>query len=257
MNCDTHFKVIVAGLNVEKWVDCCLQTLVKQKYKNWEGVFIDDCSTDSTMEITKKYESQIKITSNEKHSPKIITLQNAIRTLQPKNEDVLVFLDADDCLSDDGVLDYLNSIYSSDDIWVTWGSFIETKNLTVFGDHSNVPISKGPRPCPKGKNIRIGWRFSHLKTMKYFLWKNIKESSFISNITGKYLEGADDCCFMFPAIEMARPNHIKYISRLMYIYNNSNPNSYMRVMKEKQKQAFYEVTKLRKKYPQKTKKELL
>ena len=62
---------------------------------------------------------------------------------------------------------------------------------------------------------------------------------------------------MFPMIEMAGREHAKHIERLMYIYNNGNRDSYMYRTSQEQKQCYHELTKQRKHYSRKTKKELL
>jgi len=256
---NTHFKIIISCRNVEKWIACCLLTLVKQRHINWKCIFVDDASTDRTFEIAKGFSTSDTFTfiHNKKRQPKISNYIRAIQIANPKNEDVLVFLDGDDCLSDIDVLSYLNIIYKKD-IWVTWGNYTEIsgRELIPFGNYRILPISKGPRPCPNSMDIRNGWRYSHLKTMKYFLWKNIKDTDFRHDISHKYLEAAIDTAIMWPAVEMARPNHIKYISRLMYIYNNSNLDSYMFTIPDMQKRIFQDLKK-KDHYLQKTKEELL
>ena len=252
----THFKIIIACRNVEKWLDCCLSSIEQQTYKNRQCILIDDASNDNTFSIANKH-LNIQILRNTSRSLKIQNYKLVMDFIDIHNEDVLVFVDGDDWLSDVNVLDYLAKIYEQD-IWITWGSFIEVdgKNPIVFGNYTNIPISKGPRPFPKGNNIRVGWRFSHLKTCKYFLWKNIKDESFRSVETHNYYEASIDCALMWPMLEMAGPEHSKYISRLLYVYNNNNPDSYMHRISNVQKQAFLEL-KRRKPYIRKTKKELL
>ena len=41
--------------NVAKWVGLSIETLKLQSYENFECVIIDDCSTDNTNEVVKKY----------------------------------------------------------------------------------------------------------------------------------------------------------------------------------------------------------
>lgn len=48
-------SVIVAVYNTESYVSKCLDSLLKQTYKNIELIVIDDCSTDSSLKILKKY----------------------------------------------------------------------------------------------------------------------------------------------------------------------------------------------------------
>ena len=47
-------SVLVPIYNVEKYIGKCLDTLFKQTYQNLEYIFVDDCSTDSSIDILEK-----------------------------------------------------------------------------------------------------------------------------------------------------------------------------------------------------------
>ena len=51
-------SIIIVVYNSEKYIDCAIQSIKKQKYKNWELVIVNDCSNDLTKEIIKKYKSK-------------------------------------------------------------------------------------------------------------------------------------------------------------------------------------------------------
>ena len=48
-------SVIIAVYNTEKYIVKCLDSLLNQTYKNIELVVINDCSTDNSLKILKKY----------------------------------------------------------------------------------------------------------------------------------------------------------------------------------------------------------
>lgn len=257
-----HFKIIISCRNVEKWIGCCLKTLLGQHYKNWTGIIIDDYSTDSTCNIVNeliKGSDKITLHQNKQQLPKIWNYINAINIIHPSDEDILVFLDGDDWFPDADTLEYLSSVYEESQAWITWGSFTEVdgKNPIVFDDHTKYARARGSRPAPSNWKLREGgWRYSHLKSAKYFLWKNISDKSFREKESGAYFPAAIDLAFMIPMIEMAGSKHSKHITRIMYIYNNGNPQSYMYTMPKRQKESYHEILK-RTPYSQKTKKELL
>lgn len=45
---DIRFLVIATGYNCEKYAADCVKSVEAQTYKNWDAIFIDDCSTDKT-----------------------------------------------------------------------------------------------------------------------------------------------------------------------------------------------------------------
>ena len=60
-------SVIMPTYNVEKYVGEAIESILNQTYENFEFIIVDDCSTDSTYEICKKYanqDSRIKLYKN-------------------------------------------------------------------------------------------------------------------------------------------------------------------------------------------------
>jgi len=89
--------VIAPLYNAEKYIAETTESVINQSYQNWEMIIVDDCSTDSSREIVKDYEtkdSRIKLIESETNfggpaRPRNIGLDNA------KGE-YIAFLDADD-----------------------------------------------------------------------------------------------------------------------------------------------------------------
>ena len=48
---DNHFTVIIPAYNCEKWVTKNLNSVIQQKYENYEIVYVDDCSNDNTEKL--------------------------------------------------------------------------------------------------------------------------------------------------------------------------------------------------------------
>lgn len=53
--------IIIPNYNYSEWIDKCLGSLVNQTYKNFEIIFIDDMSTDNSIEIAKSYKDKLDI----------------------------------------------------------------------------------------------------------------------------------------------------------------------------------------------------
>ena len=45
------FNIIVPVFNAEKYIEKCLNSIIKQSYKNYQVNVIDDCSTDYSYEL--------------------------------------------------------------------------------------------------------------------------------------------------------------------------------------------------------------
>ena len=68
-------SIIVPVFNAEKFIIDTINTVKNQTYKNWELIFIDDCSIDNSVNIIKKYkrDKRIKLVLNKKNSGAAIT----------------------------------------------------------------------------------------------------------------------------------------------------------------------------------------
>lgn len=63
-NMTEKVSVIVPVYNAEKYLHRCLQSILNQTYQNWEAVFVNDGSTDSSLDILQSYadnDSRIRI----------------------------------------------------------------------------------------------------------------------------------------------------------------------------------------------------
>lgn len=57
LNLERHEKisVIMPSFNAEKYVATAIKSCLDQNYKNWELIIVDDCSTDSTVQIVEEF----------------------------------------------------------------------------------------------------------------------------------------------------------------------------------------------------------
>lgn len=88
-------SIIVPVFNAEKFIIDTINTVKNQTYKNWELIFIDDCSIDNSVNIIKKYkrDKRIKLVLNKKNSGAAITRNKGIKEAKGR---YICFLDADD-----------------------------------------------------------------------------------------------------------------------------------------------------------------
>jgi glycosyltransferase involved in cell wall biosynthesis len=61
-------SIIIAAYNSEKYIKFAIASVQKQRYENWELIIVNDCSTDSTRKIIKKYQSKKILTINLKNN---------------------------------------------------------------------------------------------------------------------------------------------------------------------------------------------
>jgi glycosyltransferase involved in cell wall biosynthesis len=89
-------SVIIPAYNVEPYVGEAIGSILEQTYKDIEVVIVDDCSSDNTYQICKKYaekDQRIRLLRNDVNSGIAVSLNKA---LIHASGDYIVRMDADD-----------------------------------------------------------------------------------------------------------------------------------------------------------------
>lgn len=89
-------SIITPSWNCGRFVEETIQSILAQTYTNWELLFQDDCSTDETKTIVRKYaasDSRIEYECNVQNIGAAITRNNALKRAKGK---WIAFLDSDD-----------------------------------------------------------------------------------------------------------------------------------------------------------------
>ena len=64
-------SIIMPNYNCAEYVEETVKSVLEQTYSDWELIFVDDCSTDNSVEIVKAFaekDGRIKLFVNEKNS---------------------------------------------------------------------------------------------------------------------------------------------------------------------------------------------
>jgi glycosyltransferase involved in cell wall biosynthesis len=102
-------SILVPFKNTEAFIEECLQSVVNQSFKNWEAIFVDDNSSDTTYNIVERYclkDARIKLLKN--NGSGII---EALRTAY--NDSVgeyITRMDSDDIMAKNRLIYMLNDL---------------------------------------------------------------------------------------------------------------------------------------------------
>ncbi|NBI29325.1 glycosyltransferase family 2 protein [Chengkuizengella marina] len=89
-------SIIMPAYNCGDYIGFTIDSVIAQKYKNWELILVDDCSTDNTKEIVKEYmvnDHRIKYYKLEENSGAAVARNKALDLAKGK---YIAFLDSDD-----------------------------------------------------------------------------------------------------------------------------------------------------------------
>lgn len=122
---DIKVSLIIPIYNVEKYLDRCIQSALKQTFKEYEIVLVNDGSTDKSTQITRKYyfENKDTITLVEQENKGLGSARNA--GIMKGSGEYFFFLDSDDYI-EPNTLDFLykNAIEEKADLLIFDGWFV-------------------------------------------------------------------------------------------------------------------------------------
>lgn len=222
--------VVVPSFNNSEWYELNLDSIFSQDYENYRVIYIDDCSEDNTGELVQKYisskgyEKKILLIRNQERVGALENIFNAVWMCHP--DDIIVNVDGDDWLDNPGVFQLLNAIYSEEDVWMTYGQYVN------FPSDEAGHCRQLPEDIISSNSFRkYAWVTSHLRTYYAGLFQKIAKEDFLYE--SKFLTVAWDLAFMYPMLEMSG-NHSRFIPEILYVYNQATPINDYKIRREQQ-----------------------
>ena len=206
-------SIIIPMYNAEKYIERCLESILKQTYTNIEIVIIDDGSSDNSLERVRSF-SDKRIRLFNKINGGVSSARNF--GIDKSLGDYLLFIDADDFINKEMVEKLLNEVEeentlvfcSNDEIW---NNRIDTR---ILFDKFKGEINKYDvlREIASGK---AGLVCSKLVSKKVIKENNIKFDE-------KLVIGEDQIFFLKVAEQTEK---FKYVNESLYYYDRTNEES--------------------------------
>lgn len=232
---NNDFKILVTFRNADQYIGKCLDSVLSQTYVNYKILLVNDASTDNSDEICEQYtkrnpESIIYTRNSERLNATFNQQREIFKHCQP--EDIVVNLDGDDWFVDEFVLSYINEFYKKEKCLYMYG---QSRRL----ESGLIGIAKPYESEYHFKNMRkIPQRVSHIRTFKAKLFHEIKNQdpdlSCMKYDDGDWYDMSSDSAQMYPLMEIAGWEKVKYNDKVLYIYNDKNPNCDFKVDLSKQ-----------------------
>lgn len=133
---DYKIGIIVPNCNYEHTLEKCLNSIAEQTYKNYEVIFVDDMSTDKSVDIAYEFVNKLQ-------RIKILQLEQKRLNGGARNEgylylsddvDYVWYVDSDDWLYANDVLEKINNRLQSnpDVLFVGMAQYKDNKTTTCF-----------------------------------------------------------------------------------------------------------------------------
>lgn len=226
------FVFIITSFNNEEWVHKNLTSIINQKYPFWRIIYVNDSSTDRTLECVNNFVKEhnignrITIIETEQQMR-----QSYCRFMASKlcfNDEICCMLDGDDWLVDDcNILSKLNNLYKTHNLLMSYGQF-----FYYTGENDNMKLSgtsKYTKQEISNTKYRHKWITQHLRTVEASLLKTIPEKYL--KINGEWLNCCTDLAEMYWCLELSQGRHMNvgfptvvYNKQASLRYNNSYYN---------------------------------
>ncbi len=210
MDLSPLFSVLIANYNNGQYIEEAIMSVKKQNYSNWEIVIVDDCSTDNSKKIYKKYEydDRIHIFFNEQNHGCGYTKR---RCVELAVGGICGFLDPDDVFVGDDVFDsHVKAHLGSPNVSMVYsGMYRADENLKITSETPGKDID------PKSSILETrSWPVHHFATFK-------KEKYILTEGIDAHMKRAVDYDLYYKLEEVGE---LKHLDCLQYIQRR-NPNS--------------------------------
>lgn len=206
-------SIIIPIYNTENYLRRCLNSLIKQTYKNIEILLINDGSTDNSELVCKEYmciDNRIKYFFQENlgvSSARNLGIENSIG-------DYIIFIDSDDYVKDNYVMILVNKIKEYDLVCCSYSNCKKINKKVIEKDEFLQSLFTTPK-----------YKYNY----QGFIWNKIFKKSIINDYNIKFatdIKYNEDRLFVLEYIcKMKRD--VYYYNDIVYIYeyrNNSAMN---------------------------------
>ncbi|MBR1605156.1 MAG: glycosyltransferase [Alphaproteobacteria bacterium] len=224
MGVQPKFSIIIPVYNAEKYLPKCIDSLIKQTFKKFEIICINDGSSDKSLNILKRYatnDTRIKIFT-QKNSGPAVARNLGLEKAQGK---YLWFIDADDWI-EEKACEILNNIINknSPDITIFASNVYNTQSKEFIHDKNRSLMDISDKYIEKKINLdSFPNIFDYIPTEA---WNKIYKSDFIKNneiLFNKNIYGMDDGLFTEETV--IKSSSLYITKNALYNYRVSNANS--------------------------------
>ncbi len=246
------FYIVSVMFNAQNEVLEHIDMLKQQSYQNFHCVLVDDMSTDQSVSVVNQAtndDPRFSLIVNSEKKYKVRNVLDALASVNPDDEDVVLIVDGDDRLAHEGVLQKVFDVYQEKNALLTYGSHLDDRGVRAV-----MCRAYSDRVIRRNAFRRAKWCTSPLRTFKHKLFKQVRNADLtitrkelkqtvtkalfkgrlkrwfnwrhirldeLLEPSGKYIRRMDDKVLFFPMLEMAGHRAI-FIDEILYVYTGQH-----------------------------------
>lgn len=217
-----HLKisVIIPIYNVEKYLEDCLVSVINQDIQDIEIICINDCSTDDSIEILRRYmkkDSRIVLINNDKNEGQSYSRN---RGMDNAKGEYIYFLDSDDILRKDALRELYIIAQENDLDGVFFDSLplYESKELREKFPGNTWAHKNCYSSIYEGKQLYC--QFVKNKELLSAVCLQFWRRKFLNDHTLRFFDGIVHEDILFTFLSMMGAKRVKYVPEYFYYYRH-------------------------------------
>lgn len=217
---DSGIYFIVTGRQNGKLLHSCFDSLLAQSSSHWHCIYVDDASTDESLEVASRHASRwpdfFTVLTNQVRKYKAVNFIRACQLIPPWG--IVAELDADDRLVGQKVVDDLTVLHTFFDIVWTQHSTVNESGLSWDTWQSTPLPHDWSRENASGTAVWTKEFFpGHLRSFKRFLFDYINHAIFFYQ--QKPLKVAFDMVYYTSLLELVPGDLACFYNQICYEYH--------------------------------------
>ena len=212
-----EISIIIPVYNASSYIHKCIESFFEQSFKNFEIIFIDDCSTDDSTSVIENYckiDKRIRIIKLSKNSGPMVAREIGYKSALG---DFIVFCDADDFMPAESLEHlYIKAKETNADIVSGDIELLYANGRTELW-HSSLPYGNTRDAAIKATMLGD---YRHNIVAKLFKRKLFVDNNYITIEGLKYFE---DYWLMIQCINNVAS--VRHIDKVVYIYKQVETSS--------------------------------
>ena len=209
---NSKISVVIPVYNVEKYLERCVESVMKQTYNNLEVILVNDGSTDSSLDVCKRLQTKYpQLIIIDKPNGGLSSARNA--GIKVSHGDYIAFLDSDDWVTSD-CYEYMLSLAVLNDADVS-----DVMIYQVKSEDDQAPSVEEKIEVYSGIDILEHYMYRGMSEQNgapYSACRKLYKRELFQDDTAAFAEGTinEDICFNYRVLrkcsKIAVSNQIKY-----------------------------------------------
>lgn len=228
-------SVIVPVYNVEKYVEECLDSILKQTFSDYEIICVEDASSDDSYNLIRKYEKQHKEIKVIQHTTNRGLSAARNTGMQEAEGKYILFVDSDDKLAHNNVLEEL---FFNAEKYETEMLYFDFERRNDDNMKSFIPTAHKAEEYSvfEGRELFCNMMEAHKVGVE--AWRVLFKKEFLMHNRLLFVEGLlhEDILFSFHCIMLVK--RIVWIKEIYYLYRQRE-GSISNVKNKKREESLY------------------